>query len=300
MQLELSEGEFSVRLQNLERHLYDDIEAENWSRLKLYKVPQQALWNEKNPDDYDAPHFQFGRRAHMLVLEEKLFHETYICEPAWSHGGGHLKMVKGKTTKDEGGQNRIEKEVWDIDFKDYQKIDKDEWKQLQDMRTVLLEDPVTSSILNYPDSMREITCMSVMADDTRTKSLFDIVLDLDHAEATAMFGIPSEAGIWIGDYKTARDASPRKFWWAADTYGYFGQASFYFDNYARATGTEPAGFFFFAQDKSNGYTPCTYIVTPDRIKRGRVEYERLLKVKRECKKTGVFPGYAKTALYLGD
>ena len=291
-------GELVRGITNIERYQYDEIPAENWSGLKPYAVPEQAYWREQHPMDTDTDALKFGRRAHLLVLQSDLFYDRYVEIPVLPNGGGHQRKT-ATTTKEEGADNKKFLTDWKKQYADHEWIDRDEWALLHQMRDTLHGNAVTAPIFNFPGSLREVTCLSQLDDGAWTKSQLDMVLETTDGEAEIIFGVPGMPdGVWIGDYKTARFAQYGKFKWAVRDFGYRGQAGFYVDNYERATGVAVAGFFFVAQEKQGVCSPAVYIASKHTLRIGRTLYNDMLRVKAECKRTGVYPGYAANAQFL--
>ncbi len=300
-------GEMVAGITDIERYIYDDIDAENYSGVKGYEIPEKARWRELHPLAADNDILKFGRQYHLLSLKKAEFDENYYEDAKPPHGGGHLVDTSKRnklnpTTKEEAAENREWKGQQAKLHKGQEALEPDDWRLLHQMRDTLYAHPLTASIMNFPGSLREVTCLSQFPDGMWTKSQFDVVLDTKGGEAAMLFGRDDvEDGTWIGDLKSCRDASMNKFQWSVRDFKYEGQGSFYVDNYERATGIKPAGFFFIAQEKSGMCSPCVYLMGSSHFERGRRYYLDMIVKKQECKRTDTYPGYAQSALYLpGD
>jgi hypothetical protein len=148
----------------------------------------------------------------------------------------------------------------------------------------------------------------------------------DHPAATALFapgtGQPERAlfwrqdGIWrralldwlsgqrlkdgrliIPDYKTAKSAQPREFMRSVISYGYHQQAAWYMDA-VRGAGVldkdedrDPA-FLFVVQEKTPPFVVSVIELPPEAIMWGRELNAEAVKIYRECRKSGRWPGYS--------
>lgn len=98
----------------------------------------------------------------------------------------------------------------------------------------------------------------------------------------------------IIDLKTCVDASPEAFSRSIAQFGYHIQDSHYRDGVEAATG-EQLPFVFLAVEKEPPYLVAWYELDPDDVERGREAAARSLAVYRECKTSGMWPGYPTSA-----
>lgn len=108
------------------------------------------------------------------------------------------------------------------------------------------------------------------------------------------FVSPAGDGVVIVDGKTCQDASADGFSRAIWNYRYHLQAAWYADGYERTTGTKVYGFVFAAVESAWPHQAAAYMLPDEAIDAARRENRRLLNLYAECKKTGVWPGYAQT------
>jgi exodeoxyribonuclease VIII len=103
---------------------------------------------------------------------------------------------------------------------------------------------------------------------------------------------PAGDGVVLVDGKTAQDASPDGFGRAIWNFAYHLQAAWYSDGYEAATGKHVLGFVFAAVESAWPHVAAAYMLGDDVLWQARRENRRLLNLYAECKRTGVWPGYA--------
>lgn len=103
---------------------------------------------------------------------------------------------------------------------------------------------------------------------------------------------PAGDGVILVDGKTCRDASPEGFGRAIWNLDYHLQAAWYSDGFERATGKRVHGFVFAAVESAWPHAAAAYMLGDDVLEKARSENRRLLNLYAECKRTGIWPGYA--------
>lgn len=103
---------------------------------------------------------------------------------------------------------------------------------------------------------------------------------------------PAGDGVILIDGKTCRDASPDGFGRAVYTMDYHLQAAWYSGGFEHATGMHVHGFVFAAVENTWPHIAAAYMLGDDVLEAARRENRRLLNRYAECKRTGVWPGYA--------
>ena len=103
---------------------------------------------------------------------------------------------------------------------------------------------------------------------------------------------PAGDGVILVDGKTCQDASPEGFGRAVWNLDYYLQAAWYVDGYERASGLKVYGFVFAAVESAWPHVAGAYMLGDDVLDKARAEYRRLLNLYAECRRTGVWPGYA--------
>lgn len=92
------------------------------------------------------------------------------------------------------------------------------------------------------------------------------------------------------DYKTCLSAAPRKWQRSVVDYGYDSQAAWYMDGWGAITGERP-WFGFIIQEKGAPYLVAVRDLDSAFIMRGQERNQRGLEIYRECKASGLWPGY---------
>ena len=95
----------------------------------------------------------------------------------------------------------------------------------------------------------------------------------------------------ITDYKTAATADPAAFGRSAAAYGYHMQAAWYLDLF-RDLGADVEAFAFIVQEKEPPYLVEVIELDERAVDRGRVLNARALERYRDCRASGVWPGYS--------
>ena len=103
---------------------------------------------------------------------------------------------------------------------------------------------------------------------------------------------PTGSGVILVDGKTCQDASPAGFARTVWNFSYHLQAAWYSEGFERATGIQVHGFVFAAVESSWPHPAAAYMLGDDVLDAARRENRRLLDLYAECKRTGVWPGYA--------
>jgi hypothetical protein len=103
---------------------------------------------------------------------------------------------------------------------------------------------------------------------------------------------PTGDGVVLLDGKTCQDASPDGFGRAIWNYDYWLQAAWSSDGFEAATGQRVHGFVFAAVESSWPHAAAAYMLGDDVLDKARRENRRLLNLYAECKRTGIWPGYA--------
>lgn len=103
---------------------------------------------------------------------------------------------------------------------------------------------------------------------------------------------PAGDGVILVDGKTCQDAGPDGFGRAIWNMDYHLQAAWYSDGFEAATGLRVHGFVFAAVESAWPHVAAPYMLGDDVLDAARRENRRLLNRYAECKRTGIWPGYA--------
>jgi len=121
----------------------------------------------------------------------------------------------------------------------------------------------------------------------------------DRAELTLVFewhGHPFKCRLdWydnerVWDLKTCRDASPRGFRGAINSFNYHMQAALYVEG-CRASGLRADGFNFLAQEKAHPYPFGVYTLSDEALEYARARNEQALELLLKCKEQDDFKPY---------
>lgn len=103
---------------------------------------------------------------------------------------------------------------------------------------------------------------------------------------------PAGDGVILVDGKTCQDAGPDGFGRAIWNMDYHLQAAWYSDGFEAATGQRVHGFVFATVESAWPHVAAPYMLGDDVLEAARRENRRLLNRYAECKRTGIWPGYA--------
>jgi hypothetical protein len=102
---------------------------------------------------------------------------------------------------------------------------------------------------------------------------------------------PKSGRLIVADYKTTADASPRAFARSVANFGYHQQAAWYLDGIHAVCGVSQAAFVFIAQEKSPPYLVNVVELDGPTLLVGQQRNRRAIELFRECRDSGVWPGY---------
>jgi exodeoxyribonuclease VIII len=98
--------------------------------------------------------------------------------------------------------------------------------------------------------------------------------------------------VYLLDFKSAMNASPKEFGKAAYNQRYHVQAAFYLDGFELATGIKPSGFVNVVVEKDAPYLTELYTVDDMELALGREAYRGDLNTLLECRKRNHYWGYS--------
>lgn len=214
----------------------------------------------------DTKSLGLGRAVHTLVLEgEEAYSKRYAVAPHCNRS-----TTKGK-------------KIW-ADF--VLGLKKQEILRLEDGEKARA---INSAVFNQPMASK------LLADGVTERTVIWRALDSAIPAKCRPDALPDEGKRTLVDLKTTRDASERAFLRSLLNYGYVRGAAFYLDsmNYFKPLGSKfYDSFVFIAVETEAPYRTECYTLTDAFIEYGREEYKRLLKIHKECKKTGFYPHYS--------
>ena len=155
-------------------------------------------------------------------------------------------------------------------------LSQEHWDQLMAMRDAVMNHPAARALLTAKPGVAE---HSVYWIDPVTGELCRCRPDYWRIDDI------------IVDVKTTDDASPEGFAKSIANWRYDVQDPFYRDGIKLATGREIRGFVFLAVEKKAPYAVGVYVLDPESIELGRLQYRADLNRYAECKAANQWPGY---------
>ena len=207
-----------------------------WRSHDLMTLSKCAYTWQNQKEMQETPALLEGRVQHTVFLEHHKFFEEFAIQPD----------VDRRTKA-----GKAEYALWLEDLGDKTAIKQDMYDACMERRKVV-EDFVPGA-----DDQVELTvCFEWHGHPC--KSRFDWYTGED---------------VW--DLKTCRDASPRGFKGAINSFRYFQQAAFYLTA-ARSLGMTANGFWFLAQEKMHPYPFSVYTLSDEAIEYGNIKNEQAL------------------------
>lgn len=246
---------------------YKQWDAASHSLIRAYdgKTPRQARYDhsiERKPTDAQ----RIGTAAHARVLQPDVFEGRYLRRPE-----GHPNSNAFKEAR----------EALLIDNPFGEILKDEEFDACEAMAAEVRAHPLAASLVAAHTEVCIVWTEQVEvageAVPVRCKAMLD-------------FWAP---GLGIGDYKTARDATPQVWGKDCHNYRYDRQAGFYRRG-ARALGIGEDQFFFIVQDKEPVYDLHVTLMPDSVVQKGEHDAMRLLAIHVECAQAGVWPGYSRS------
>lgn len=254
---------------SVEYHM--DQDAVSSSLLKLIlKSPRSFLSQYRTPPD-DEPNeaLKLGSALHCLVLEPKLFTETYIQMPDFGD-------MRTKSAKDERSEwldkypygIALTKKMWDTVFAMGNSI------QSHKDAKLLLKNGIAEKTIFYRDRETGLKCK----------------IRPDYYN--------SNLGVLV-DLKTTLDCTADSFSKTIWNYRYDFQMAMYLEGLNLLTGKLFEHGVFIAVEKEPPYEVGVYKVDADLLMKGRIDYRRALDLLSECISKNEWPGYQQGMKEIG-
>lgn len=234
--------------------------GEGISKTGLWTLYSQTPAHFIGADRKNTKAKTFGAAAHMAVLEPHLLERTYGRLPNGHNG----TTVAGKAA------TQAVKEAGLIPLK------ADEYDATLKIRDLLHADPLVQRLINgavYEQSAYWI--------DEETGELCRCRPDIYNPALRMM-----------ADVKTTRDASAYRFAKDIEDYGYHVQDPFYSDGWTAAGGGDVDAFVFITIESEAPHLFQIYELSELDKQQGRDIYRQALRRYADCKRQGVWPGYA--------
>lgn len=155
-------------------------------------------------------------------------------------------------------------------------LSQETWDQLHAMKAAVMAHPAARALLTGKPGKAE---QSVYWVDHVTGQLCRCRPDFWRADNVLV------------DVKTTDDASLEGFGKSISNWRYDVQDAFYCDGVKAATGNDVRAFVFLAVEKRPPYAVACYMLTPEDVELGRLQYRRDLAVYAQCQQSGQWPGY---------
>ncbi len=238
--------------------------ASNSRLTKLKRSPAHLKeYLDNGEDDTDA--FRIGRAFHAAVLEPDWFARAYGVSSAGCDRRNKAGKDEWKALEDEHGDGMVLKYA--------------EHADIARMRDSVMTHPRARKLF-VGEGRNEL---SIVWDDAATGVRCKARIDRYHPTLTQ--------GGCVGDLKSTRDASRRKFEKDAYDHGIHRQGAMYLLG-ANAVGLKAEHFAVIACEKEAPYCVQAFVYVMGALDAGEQELHGLLKTYKQCKETGRWPGYS--------
>jgi hypothetical protein len=245
---------------SITREQYTRIDAVNFSSLKyMLRSPEHYLAATQEPEPDDPARFAVGNLCHAMVLENKDLTDLYAIKEK----GMRFSTKEGKAWK--AAQNKPI-------------ITQEEAEGVPRMAQRVINDEQTRDLIAGCHHREQ--CVEFSFQGVEFKCLLDMWGEAESQEAV------------LGDYKTLVDCRQDAFSKVVDLRDYDMQMALY-KQALLACGYADVYAFWIAQEKRRPYTAQTYKVPEEWMKRGLEKLQYCIALLKQCKKTGVWPGYGK-------
>jgi hypothetical protein len=251
----------AVAMSNEEYHSGPGISA---SHLKFIAQSPLHYWDQYiNPDrpvDKKTPAKMLGTAIHTVLLEPDEFTTRYAVAPECDR-----RTTVGKKIFADFEAENLGKII----------LTAEQWERCESMRSAVHQDPYMAQLLSIG-----VNEQSFFMTDRTTGELIKCRPDKLRSDHQLIL-----------DVKSADDASPEGFGWAAEKFGYYRAAAWYTDILQHLTG-EPHSFAFVVAESERPFAVGVYYVEPSDLQLGRDENRILLdRIHRYRDHVGKWPGY---------
>lgn len=222
--------------------VYEDLPFSIYNEIPAYRASDLKeahrcvfTWMNKKPMN-ESPILLEGRVQHTVFLEHHKFDEEFVIEPKID-----------KRTK-----------AGKADYADF-------------LNTVGDRTPISQTLYDNCMERRDVVKDYIPKDDHRVELTICFMWNGHPFKSR----IDWHDGVKPWDLKTCRDASPRGFRSAVNSYGYFMQGSLYVDA-CKSAGVPSDGFAFLAQEKAHPYPYGIYELSDEALEYGRSKNEQAL------------------------
>ena len=244
------------------------------SKLKLFK---KSPLHFKEHEYKETGAFEFGKAYHCYLLEPKEFKKRYYIYDETSI----IEILKGEGSKKPRSTTKYKEWVYlqHSNAEGKTLLDCFDFDNIKQMAGKVLKHHYTRSLIR--NGIAEKFMFVKIIDQFGNEFYIKLIADYYKAQKRL-----------ITDLKTCQDASNDGFKKDAAKYDYHIQAALYADIFEKLNIEGFRwDFFFLAQEKTKPYAFNVFSASSQFISQGRYEYEMLLMLWNECRKTGNYEGY---------
>lgn len=234
--------------------VYDGLTYEEYAEIPAWRshdltelIVCPYRWRNKR-DISESPALLEGRVQHTVFSELEKFHDEFAIEPAVDRRTKVGKEAYASWLETVGDRTPIKQDLYDVCIE----------------RRDVLSDYIPKST----DRVELVICWEWHGQPCKGR--------MDWYTGT---------DVW--DLKTCRDASPRGFRSAINSFRYYQQAAYYL-NGARTVGLDAEHFYFLAVEKAHPYPFGVYTLSPEALAFGDARNEQALYLGLECQETGIY------------
>lgn len=240
----------------------------------LKKTPAHVkAWVERADEATEAK--AFGQAYHCRILEPERFASLYVAPPRKAPRRPSVRQVEAKKPSKATIAAIEFWRAWDAEHAGQIILAPKDRDKIEVMAEALAENPVAYNALTGGHS--EVTLRWV---DEETG--VPCKARLDHLKRPIALG---------ADLKAVEDASPDAFKRAVANYGYHVQEAHYCEG-ARVCGVPLDNYLLVAQEKDYPYLAAVHQLDAETELRGYELRTRAMHILRDCRESGIWPGYA--------
>lgn len=236
--------------------IYEDLDYPTYDSIPAWRSHDltaiaKCPYTWKNGVFKESPALLEGRVQHSVFLEYHKFFDEYAIEPAVDRRTKSGKADYADWLEDLGDRTPVKQDLYDLCME--------------------RRDVVSDYIPKQGDHVELTLCFTWNNQPCKGK-------------------LDWHTGKDIWDFKTCRDASPRGFRGAINTFKYHQQAAFYLAG-CRAVGLPTEKFYFLAQEKAHPYPFAVYTLSDEAVAYGDAQNEQAMALGIKCREEGVYLPY---------
>lgn len=214
-----------------------------------------------------TPSMMLGSALHTAILEQSKFSMEYVVAP--------MIDKRSKSGKDEWIKFQSINEGKTV-------LSRDDYDRVMRMQNAVSMHPVAGEIFDYPGQAE----VSFYAEHEYTKELCKVRPDWIQSNI-------------LVDLKSTSDASPEAFSRSCYNFDYHIQSGMYL-KVCRDAGMPVDTFLFVCVENKEPYSVAVYVASRDMIELGEQRFHQGMSVYKECKDSGIWPGYGNDKILTID